>query len=51
MKLSLLPLLAVSCLSFAHTSAQAAPEMNNTDSLLVAIDKKEFGEWLRTKAF
>ena len=35
MKLSILPLLAVSCLSFAHTSAQAAPEMNNTDTTMV----------------
>ena len=26
-------------------------EMNRSDGLLVAIDKKEFGVWLRTKAF
>ena len=35
MKLSILPLVAVSCLSFAHISAQAAPEMNNADTTMV----------------
>ena len=43
MKLSILPLVAVSCLSFAHISAQAAPEMNNADTTMVTARHMDNG--------